>query len=300
MVSRIHRIMLFFVPLLLISLTACQNEQKQQQQAIGRLAQALDKQFEVGQAEALLTLYEVYLQKYGADEAYQYDKARLMSRLGQHEPATRLLLEWLQTYPTSARAPEAALLLAAVYEEKLQAYEAARSVYQMAQQVYSADETLQARTKTEWGTFDERMQQLRAQVFNERTGRVNAQAAQEFIWSAEVLATFLPKDTRAPELLFQAGDVAGAMGDYAQCLQLFERINEQYPAYEKSAQVLFMRAFTLDDRLGQLEAAKELYEAFLEKYPDDELAASARFSLENLGKSEEEIIQEFLRKQSEQ
>lgn len=300
MVRRIHRIMPFFVLMLLLSLTACQNEQKQQQQAIERLNQALDKQFDVGQAEALLTLYEAYLQKYGPDEAYQYGKARLVSRLGQYEPATRLLLDWLQTYPASARAPEAALLLASVYEEKLQAYEAARSVYQMAQQVYPENETLQARTKTEWGTFDERLQQLRGQVFNEMTGRVNAQAAQEFIWSAEVLATFLPKDARAPELLFKAGDVAGAMGDYAQCLQLFERINEQYPAYEKSAQVLFMRAFTLDDRLGQLEAAKALYEAFLEKYPDDELAASARFSLENLGKSEEEIIQEFLRKQSEQ
>ena len=52
-------------------------------------------------------------------------------------------------------------------------------------------------------------------------------------------------------------------------------------------------AFTLDNDLQRHEEAKELYESFLEKYPDDDFADDTQFLLQNLGKTDEEIIQSF-------
>ena len=48
-----------------------------------------------------------------------------------------------------------------------------------------------------------------------------------------------------------------------------------------------------ENNLGDLNAAKSIYEQFLEKYPDDEFADDAAVSIKNLGKTPEELIKEF-------
>lgn len=140
---------------------------------------------------------------------------------------------------------------------------------------------------------------LRNTILDEASGKINQEAAADFIQLSEAFATLAAESDKAPEWLFQAGDVAGSLRDYDKTLALYQRINEQYPNYERAPQVLFMRAFTLDNELKQLEQARALYQAFLEKYPDNEFADDAQFLLDNLGKSEEEIIQSFLKKQQQ-
>ena len=44
---------------------------------------------------------------------------------------------------------------------------------------------------------------------------------------------------------------------------------------------------------GQKDKAKPLYEEFLKKYPQHELAQSVQFSLSNIDKTPEQIIKEF-------
>ena len=46
------------------------------------------------------------------------------------------------------------------------------------------------------------------------------------------------------------------------------------------------------------EAAREVYEKFLKRYPDHQMAESARFLLKNMGKSDEEILQTIEANQS--
>ena len=67
----------------------------------------------------------------------------------------------------------------------------------------------------------------------------------------------------------------------------------EYPDYEKASECLFMKGFIYDNNLQDYEMAKKIYLEFLEKYPDDEFADDAQASIDNLGKSLEEIIQEF-------
>ena len=49
-------------------------------------------------------------------------------------------------------------------------------------------------------------------------------------------------------------------------------------------------AYTYENNLHDLVRAKTLYEEFLQKFPNGELAQDARLSLENLGKTPEEMI----------
>jgi TolA-binding protein len=62
---------------------------------------------------------------------------------------------------------------------------------------------------------------------------------------------------------------------------------------------MFLKAFVYEDQLHDLNKAKKYYEEFLEKYPDSDFADDARISLQNLGKSPEELIKEFEEKQQE-
>jgi TolA-binding protein len=45
-----------------------------------------------------------------------------------------------------------------------------------------------------------------------------------------------------------------------------------------------------------LDKAKAVYEEFLRKYPEDEFAGSAQFLLDNLGKSDDELLEALQKK----
>jgi TolA-binding protein len=76
-------------------------------------------------------------------------------------------------------------------------------------------------------------------------------------------------------------------------VQVFDRILSDYPNFEKTPQCLFLKGYVYENNLGDLQTAKEIYEEFIEKYPDDEFADDAEVSIKNLGKTPEELIKEF-------
>lgn len=62
-----------------------------------------------------------------------------------------------------------------------------------------------------------------------------------------------------------------------------------------------MIGFVYENDLNDLENAKQTYEAFLQKYPNDpDFADDAQMALKNLGKSPEELIKEFEQNQPAQ
>lgn len=164
--------------------------------------------------------------------------------------------------------------------------------------IHSNDKTLISKYKNNAkDLLTKRLTALRGQIFNQASGVINQQYADEFIRLSNQYARLLPTDKQTPDWLFQAGEMAGSLHRYDQTLELYEKINKDFPNYEKASQVLFMRAFTLDSELKQLDEAKALYEEFLQKYPKDDFADDAQFLLNNLGKSEDELIRSFQAKQ---
>lgn len=76
-------------------------------------------------------------------------------------------------------------------------------------------------------------------------------------------------------------------------IELFLEINKQFDKVKKGRHYLFMAAFLTSDKLKDFKKAEELYNSFINKYPDDELVSSARDEIKNLGKTPEEIISSF-------
>jgi len=78
-------------------------------------------------------------------------------------------------------------------------------------------------------------------------------------------------------------NIEKAASNYLEVFKNYERSKE-------APQALFMTAFLYANELEKMDSAKILYNQFLKKYPDNEMAVSARAELDNLGLSPEEIL----------
>lgn len=102
----------------------------------------------------------------------------------------------------------------------------------------------------------------------------------------------------ADEYLFKAGEIAMGEKLTVEAIRNLTRLYDEYPRYEKRANGLFLLGFVQENYAMNLDEAKRIYELFLVEFPNHEMADDAKASIENLGKSPEEIIREFERKDS--
>ncbi len=123
--------------------------------------------------------------------------------------------------------------------------------------------------------------------------------AKEIIALYTRYATEFAEDTISASYLFKAGDISSKINETHQAIKLFGRMNEKYPEHPSTPYALFLQGFIYENQLGDPMKAKPYYEAFLKKYPDHPIAGDVSFSLENLGKSPEQLIREFEAREQE-
>jgi len=82
------------------------------------------------------------------------------------------------------------------------------------------------------------------------------------------------------------------MHDYQAAVSAYQRYVDMYPDGQKTPTALFLTGFLYNNELHKLDSAALAYRRFLEKYPRHEMALSAQFELDNLGKSPDELLPE--------
>jgi hypothetical protein len=102
-----------------------------------------------------------------------------------------------------------------------------------------------------------------------------------------------PQDTAAINMLFKAGEVSMGLSDGQLAVKYFTTVAEQHTTFAKAPEALFLAAFCEETLNGDAQQAKFFYEEFLKKYPAHGLAKDAQFSIQNLGKTDEELIKMF-------
>ena len=107
-----------------------------------------------------------------------------------------------------------------------------------------------------------------------------------------------PDDANSPEYLFKAGQRSNVLNQPTEAIQLFDKLMQQYPKSSYCEEALFLSGYTFENNLHDFEKARAAYESFLKKYPKSDLADDARLSLDNLGRSPEEIL-ENIKKESQ-
>lgn len=139
----------------------------------------------------------------------------------------------------------------------------------------------------------------RFSAISDTSGALNVVESGNFVLLAEQLADKYPNDTLAALPLYRAAEVVRAMNDPKKAAAIYERIHNDYNSFSKAPESLFMLAFTYDEDLNNFDLAKVTYEKFMKLYPDNVFAKSTPMLLENLGKTDEEILQQLEAKQQE-
>jgi TolA-binding protein len=103
---------------------------------------------------------------------------------------------------------------------------------------------------------------------------------------------YYPGDDYALKADFAIADIyKNNIKDYNKAIEHYKAMEKKYPDSEKTPNAIFMIGYIYANELQDNDKAREAYEYFIENYPDNVLVQSARWEIENLGKSLEEIQQ---------
>lgn len=288
-----------FVNLLLfvLAFSACQQENPEQK-AIAELELKVEAEPSEVLANELNAAYLDYINEHPEDKdnnaRYLYRAATLEYRMDRYSGAASLLESLLENYRDHSLAAEGAHLLASIYEEKLQAPAVAQTIYKIFGEVFpNYPDIAVIKAKIDDKTLESHLDELYQGIFDSGSGMLNPVKGTHYFQSIENLAVLSPNYPGMPDLLLKAAETARTMRSFNKTLELYARVMDKYPDFEKIPQVKFLEAFTLDNDLKQYDLAKIKYEAFLANYPEHEFADDTKFLLDNLGKTDEDIIKNF-------
>jgi outer membrane protein assembly factor BamD (BamD/ComL family) len=138
-----------------------------------------------------------------------------------------------------------------------------------------------------------KIKELEKQLFSTTTGPVDTAKANEMINMYVDFEKKYSSDTAAAEYLYRAANLAMNTGKALKSIEYLNNIITKYPNYKKLASCYFLKGFVYDYHLKDINNARKAYQEFIQKYPKDDLTDDAQISLNNLGKSDEQIIREF-------
>ena len=144
------------------------------------------------------------------------------------------------------------------------------------------------------------LQQKAEKIFdNADVGGLNRNLSFDYVDACEAYVMVNPDDAEASRYLFNAAEISKTVGTFKKSLSLYDWVINNYPKSEQAPTAQFLKAFILEDNIKNIPAAKENYEKFIKNYPKHHFADDAQFSLDNLGKTNEEIQAELERLQKQ-
>lgn len=102
-----------------------------------------------------------------------------------------------------------------------------------------------------------------------------------------------PSDSLAIDMLFKAGEVSMGIGQGNLAVKYFRTVYEDHPNFKRAPEALFLCGFCEENVNVDTAQARFFYQKFVDDYPKHELAEDARFSIQNLGMSDEDLIKMF-------
>lgn len=271
--------------------TACNSTSKEKELMRG-LEQRLALAFTNERSDSLVTLYRDLVKKNPDDHVnnleYLTRAAEVqMMRKDNAAPAARWLNDAMINHSKGQDLARTVGLYTRLYN--MTQYKSASTYHLGNKDVTAMQDHL--RNNTRW--IDSAMVRIDQKM--NVGGIVNDKAlARQFIEIAEGYAAITSSEDQYAELLIKAGGLAKTIEEYNKAIVLYHRLSERLPGHQKARTALFMQGFIYENDLNDLAKAKETYEAFLQKYPNDaDYADDVKVALQMLGKAPEDIIKEF-------
>ncbi|MEI6816328.1 MAG: tetratricopeptide repeat protein [Bacteroidota bacterium] len=143
----------------------------------------------------------------------------------------------------------------------------------------------------------ERLKKMEIAVSKDTAKNPDKAKIHDLMMGYKNFADSFPKNDSIPEYLFRAGKLASGLNYTMDALHCYKQVYEKFPTSKRAPFSLFMIGFIYENQIRHPELAKKTYEEFMAKFPTHELAKDVKFSLDHLGKSDEELIKEFEAKQ---
>ena len=282
-----------------ILVTACQPDKREQ---ISELESRLDQQVSDGLLDSLFTAYQEGMEGKATNEEKLHYASRLAELKYQYKRDARTAIQTVNAaiadYGKDQNLKEAIGVLGRIWTAYIYKAESTHKLYP--EDIDQMRANLQKNTA--W--IDSNLVDLENGMMDPNTGKMDEEKAARFIDLSEGYANLvleLNQRDKYADLLLKAAGVAVSKGSANRALQLYYQVESRFPDHPKAPTALFMSGFIYENNLNKLDKAKETYEAFLERYPDDpDYADDARQALKLLGKSPEELIREFEKQQSNQ
>lgn len=135
---------------------------------------------------------------------------------------------------------------------------------------------------------------LGANIFeNPDVNGINKANSEKYVDVCESYALVYPNDSLSAGYLFKAAEMSRALKSYGKTISLYDWITVYHPNDKNAPMALFLKGFLLENDLKSPDKAKEIYQLFLSKYPNHAMAKDVNFLMSNIGKTDNELIEEI-------
>lgn len=136
-------------------------------------------------------------------------------------------------------------------------------------------------------------------MYTDSLSDINVSVANNAIMLYSRFANSFPDDTSSAEYLFRAAELCKALNKGQLAINYYEKIENEYPSFSKMPLVIFMQGFVNENLLSDYQKAKYHYLRYIDKYPESPLCNDIKTLINNLGKSDDELIKEFKEKENQ-
>ena len=155
---------------------------------------------------------------------------------------------------------------------------------------FKSAEEISAKMSTHVANVDDYVMDLGKVIFeNPDENGVNRNAALQYVDACEAYA-IVYQDSTAAEYLFKAAKIAESIRTFPKSLSLYDWVIDKYPNHVKAPTAMFLKGFIIENNLGNDSLALISYKEYMARYPNDDLVDDAQFLIDNLGKTDEEIL----------
>ena len=135
---------------------------------------------------------------------------------------------------------------------------------------------------------------------NKSANMLDKNLANNALSAYQQFAMSYKKDSLTAWYLFRGADLASsALGIHEHALEMYDEIINNHPTFPKYPEALFLAGFISQDKMQNGERAKKYYDKLIANYPDHEFVDDAKAMMSFFGKSDEEIVKEFEKKNEE-
>jgi TolA-binding protein len=321
---------LSWIIFIFLLLTACNTERDQQREAIKGMEQAVERNSDDTFLRPLIANYLQYAKDFKEDELtpiYLYRCAVIYYRVRNYGEAKIHLERILREYPETPILEDAYLFLAMIEAGPNGQKSRAEELYETYLEKYpngkgkaDADFFFLPEHKKLQQDIDRILQEIDALP---RGIDPTEPQLMQLMFSYAKLIESNPEDPFAPLYCLKGARLAISLEEHLIAIQFLEKIYHDYPDFDQYPDALLLLAVEYDTNLTlyirkqkiitsnltehinpqnietiePIARGKALYEEILQRFPESEIAESARYGLQHLGKKTDEVIEEFLRMQ---